>query len=200
MPVYLNSRDAAAQNIGLIHIPDVYDLLSGAQQNCGKHLRLRYMLKLKQYSVEETDVNKNLECWKFSFLSSSQLIYDTELVCEYLLWLSGDWLITWFNLDVFSFVYSSMSLYCFCKWQLCSRVPKWQEENAAADGKSRHYIGALLRCYSQSCHFPEEKDVPCRQAEGRQAVCTEDSGEEDAGEWAVFTVSKETSNTASKLR
>lgn len=45
LPVYLNSRDAAAQNTGLImallHVLDVYDLLSGAQQNCGKHLGLR---------------------------------------------------------------------------------------------------------------------------------------------------------------
>lgn len=66
MPVYLNSRDAAVQNTGLImtllHVPNVYDLLCGAQQNCGKHLRLRYMLKLKQHSLEETDVNKNSEC------------------------------------------------------------------------------------------------------------------------------------------
>lgn len=79
-------------------------------------------------------------------------------------------------------------------------MPKWKEENAAADGKSRHCIRALSRSCSQSYHFPEEKDVPCRQAEGRQAVCTEDGGEQVAGEWAEFTVSKETSNTISKLR
>lgn len=135
------------------------------------------MLKLKQYSVEETDVSKNPECYFFLFLSSSQLIYDTEMVCECLLWLSGGWLITCFSLDVFSFVCCSMCL-SLCKWQLCPKVPEWQEENPAADGKSRHYIRALLRCCSQSCHFPEEKAVPCRQAESRQAVCTEDGGED----------------------
>lgn len=44
MPVYLNSRDAAAQNPGLImavHVRDVYDILSGARQNSGKHLGVR---------------------------------------------------------------------------------------------------------------------------------------------------------------
>lgn len=42
--VYLNSRDAAARNPGPImalHVHDVYDILSGAQQNSGKHLGLR---------------------------------------------------------------------------------------------------------------------------------------------------------------
>lgn len=44
VPVYLNSRDAAAQNptaIMVLHAHDVYDILWGAQQNSGKRLRLR---------------------------------------------------------------------------------------------------------------------------------------------------------------
>jgi len=44
VPVYLNSRDAAAQNPGPImalHVHNVYDILSRAQQNSGKHLVLR---------------------------------------------------------------------------------------------------------------------------------------------------------------
>lgn len=42
--VHLNSRDAAAQNPGpvmALHVHDVYDILSGAQQNSCKHLGLR---------------------------------------------------------------------------------------------------------------------------------------------------------------
>lgn len=42
--VYLNSRDAAAQDLGLVtalHIQDVYDISSGAQQSSGEHLGLR---------------------------------------------------------------------------------------------------------------------------------------------------------------
>lgn len=107
------------------------------------------MLKLKQYSVEETDVNKNPESWKFSFLSSSLLIYATELVCEYLLWLSGGWLITWFNLDIFSFDCCSVCLYSFCKWQLCSECPngkrRMQLLTARADTLLEHSQGAAPR-------------------------------------------------------
>lgn len=42
--VYLNSRVAAAQSQGpvmALRVHDVYDILSGAQQNSGKHLGLR---------------------------------------------------------------------------------------------------------------------------------------------------------------
>lgn len=93
------------------------------------------------------------------------------MVCEYLLWLSGGWLITWYSLDVLSFVCCSMCLYSFCKWQLCSEVSKWQEGNPAADGKSRRYIWVLQRCCSQSCHFPEEEDVPAgRQQADKQCA------------------------------
>lgn len=44
VPVYLNSRVAAAQSQGpvmALRVHDVYDILSGAQQNSGKHLGLR---------------------------------------------------------------------------------------------------------------------------------------------------------------
>lgn len=64
----------------------------------------------------------------------------------------------------------------------CIKVPEWQEENLAADGKNRHYIRARKN-YSQGAApraviFQRKKDVPCRQAGGRQAVYAEDDGEE----------------------
>lgn len=44
MPVCLNSRDSAAQNEGpvmALHVREVFDISSEAQQNSGKHLGLR---------------------------------------------------------------------------------------------------------------------------------------------------------------
>lgn len=66
---------------------------------------------------------------------------------------------------------------------------------ARAGTISEHSRGAAPRAV-----IFQRKRMSQQAGSRQQAVCTEDSGEGDAGEWAVFTVSKETSNTTCRLR
>lgn len=74
-----------------------------------------------------------------------------------------------------------MSLFFFqtmCK--RCVKVPEWQEEKIAANGKNRHYIGAK-KSYSQGAApkpvVIQRKKMSHGAGEGRWLVYAEDDGE-----------------------
>jgi len=77
----------------------------------------------------------------------------------------------------------------------CVKVPEWQEENLAADGKNRYCIGARKNCSQgaapRAVIFQRQK----MSHSGRR--CMQNMMvKRDSGEWAVFPVRKESFNMA----